>query len=68
MPRISSHFRALGFWKTSQATNDPPSARAWKRLKADFKLNLADTTGIDLRNVDQTRSRIHCQNEGGRLE
>ena len=57
MPRISSHFRALGFDKISKTTNDPPSPRAWKRLKADIKLNMADTTGIDLRNVRSKEER-----------
>ena len=65
MPRISSHFRALGFHKTSETTNDPPSPRAWKRLKADIKLNMADTTGIDLRNVRSEEEREHHMERTG---
>ena len=57
MPRISSHFRALGFGKTSAPNNDPPSPRVWKRLKADIKLGVAQTAGVDLRNVRREESR-----------
>jgi hypothetical protein len=60
MPRISSHFRALGFDKTTTRpapTNDPPSPRAWKRLKADIKLGVAQKAGVDLRNVRREESR-----------
>jgi hypothetical protein len=59
MPRISSHFRALGFDKTTRTapTSDPPSPRAWKRLKADIKLGVAQIAGVDLRNVRREESR-----------
>jgi hypothetical protein len=56
MPRISSHFRALRFDKTSVPTDDP-SPRAWKRLKADIKLGVAQTAGVDLRNVRREETR-----------
>ena len=44
MPRISSHFRALGFGKTSAPTMISRH-RCWKRLKADIKLGVAQTAG-----------------------